>query len=231
MKLSSSLAQTKVLAILRTACACLINIQLLLAAGAAQRNTAPPDHPAHLQRGVNVGRFLDGTLQDDSYKCCAYEDLALIKRIGCDHIRILVEPGQLLDFSKPATIEGRSLVALDKIVGDCTTLKIGVILSVALDEDRFKDKLGSDYAFGGQFTTFWKTFARHYSQAQFPPELIFFEIKNEPGLNEDFTDAKWSEIQANLVAVIRDVATEHDYCDWRSKIRSHGFVSLAAFGG
>ena len=212
MKLPSSLAQLKVLAILRTACACLINIQLLVATGAAQDQThaGPPAHPAHLQHGVNVGRFLDGTLQDDSYKCCNLEDLRLIKRIGFDHIRILVEPGQLFDFSNPATLAGKSLDALDKIVGDCVTLRMGVILAIALDEDRFKNKLGSDDVFGGQFTSFWRSFASHYSKLQFPPDLISFEIKNEPGLNErDLTDAKWSEIQANLVAVVRDAAKQN----------------------
>ena len=117
MKLSSYLAQSKVLPLLRTACACLINIQLLLATGAAQTNVGPKARPAHLQRGVNVGRFLDGTLQNDSYKCCILEDLALIRKIGFDHIRILVEPGQLFEFNKPATVEGNSFDALDKIVG------------------------------------------------------------------------------------------------------------------
>jgi len=210
MKLSSYLAQSKVLALLRTACACLINIQLLVATGAAQTNAGPTARPAHLQRSVNVGRFLDGTLQNDSYKCCALEELGLIKTIGFDHIRILVEPGQLFDFSKPAAIEGKSLDALDKIVGDCVTLRMRVILAIALDEDRFKNKLGSDDGFAGQFTSFWRTFASHYSKPQFSPALIFFEIKNEPGLNEnDLTDAKWSELQANLVAVVREAAKQN----------------------
>lgn len=48
---------------------CLVAIQSPVA-GMAQR---------HLQHGVNVGRFLDGVLQNDSYKCCKPEDIRLIK--------------------------------------------------------------------------------------------------------------------------------------------------------
>ena len=179
---------------------CLVAIQSLVAE-MAQR---------HLQHGVNVGRFLDGALQNDSYKCCKLEDISLIQKMGFDHVRILVEPGRMFDFSQPAAIEGDSLKALDKIVGDCVTLQMGVILAMALDEDRFKDKLEKDAAFATQLANFWRSFARHYSATEFPPELIFFEVKNEPGLNEkDLSDAQWSAIQAELVAAIRGSAAKN----------------------
>ena len=179
---------------------CLVAIQSPVA-GMAQR---------HLQHGVNVGRFLDGVLQNDSYKCCKPEDIRQIQKIGFDHIRVLVEPGRMFDFSQPAAIEGDSLKALDKIVGDCVSLQMGVILAIALDEDRFRDKLGKDAVFATQFANFWRSFARHYSANEFPPELISFEVKNEPGLNEkDLSDVQWSAIEAELVAAIRGSAAKN----------------------
>jgi aryl-phospho-beta-D-glucosidase BglC (GH1 family) len=177
---------------------------------AAQTTTAPPVHLAHLQRGVNVGRFLDGTLQNDSYKCCTLQDIAQIKKIGFDHIRILIEPGSLFDLTKPDLIDGKSLEDLDTIVRSCVKQETGIILAIALDEDRFKDKLGKDDTFAVKFAEFWRSLAQHYSAPEFPIDLIFFEVKNEPGLNEaDLTDAQWAGIQTKLVAAIRHGASQN----------------------
>jgi endoglucanase len=163
----------------------------------------------HLRHGVNVGRFLDGTLQNAD-RCCKPEDIRLIKQMGFDHIRILVELGHRFDFTLSGTIAADSFTELDRIVGACVRVNMGVVLAIALDDDRFKDKLGKDDVFARQFVDFWRSFAKHYSSKEFPPELIFFEVKNEPGLNEkDLGDAQWSGIQARLVAAIRDSTTKN----------------------
>jgi len=178
--------------------------QLLLSTCVAQRAFVPP---VLLRPGINLGRFLDG-VKVTSHPCCEKKDLDIINNMGFKHVRILVQPGQMFNFTNPSAIEGKSLQALDEIVNYCvTTLKVGVILSIDLDEDRFKDKLTTDKDFPGQFSVFWESFARHYSQPQFPADLIFFETKNEPGLNENsLTDAQWRDIQANLAMQIRTVA-------------------------
>ena len=172
---------------------------------AAQSASVPP---ALLKPGINVGRFLDG-VKDASHPCCDAKDLDIIHKMGFQHIRILVEPGQMFDVSNPAAIESASLHALDNVVAYCVKLRVGVILAIALDEDRFKDKLITDKDFPGQFTLFWESFARHYSE-QFPPDFIFFETKNEPGQNEKgMTDSQWRVIQANLVVQIRKSAKQN----------------------
>lgn len=195
---------------------CLIAISLLLVARSVAQTRVPPSHLANLHRGVNVGRFRDGTLENDSYKCCEMRDVDLIRQIGFDHIRVLVEPGLMFDFNKPGLIPGKSLDSLDKLVQNCVSRQegrkpVGIILAVTLDEftlgqPRFRNKLGSDPSFPDKLAAFWQGFANHYSTSD-SSDLVFFEVLNEPGLNEYLTDMQWAVIQAKLADAIRRGAT------------------------
>jgi hypothetical protein len=173
-----------------------------------------------LQHGVNVGRFLDGKLENDSYKCCELQDLDFIRQIGFDHIRVLVEPGSMFDFNKRGLIHGTSLERLDNLVHNCVSRQngrqpLGIILAITLDEvvrdrPRFKDKLSDPMSnFLPEFADFWRDLAEHYAGPDYPSDLVFFEILNEPGQNESLKDEQWAGIQATLVDNIRKGATDN----------------------
>ena len=134
---------------------------LLIAAGAAQ--TAPL---AHLQHGVNIGRFMDGKLENDSFGCCDQDKVKTIREMGFDHLRVLIKPGLMFDFNKRGIVEGKSLDLLDQLVGNCVTLKVGIILSIALDEDRFQKKLGNDNDFTAKPHRFLESPGRALFQSQ-----------------------------------------------------------------
>ena len=189
----------------------LISLHLLLVPGSsAQTDLTPPSLIAHLQHGVNIGRFLDGSLENDSYSCCTEKDIADLRSVGFDHIRVLVQPGLMFDLNQPGLIAGKSLSALDQIVRNCMSQRLGIILAIALDEPRFRDKLAGDDAFVAKLADFWKSLANHYASAEYQSDLVFFEVLNEPGLNEpDLRDERWSGIQAKLAAAIRQGA-EHN---------------------
>jgi aryl-phospho-beta-D-glucosidase BglC (GH1 family) len=188
---------------------CLFCFPLLLTAAAnAQTPGVPSSHLDHLHRGVNIGRFSDKGLENDP--CCKTKaDVAVIQSMGFDHVRIIVKPKSMADFSKPITaIGGQSLLDLDSIVQNFVDAKVGVILAITLDstKDEFpdiKDKLGNDKStFDDYFGDFWKCFASRYSTHS---DLVFFETLNEP----DLDDTTWSRLQEKLVTKIRDGAAQN----------------------
>jgi endoglucanase len=183
---------------------------VLVTAAVAQISSVPPSHLAHLKHGINIGRFHDGFLENDSYKCCTIQDIARIKKIGFDHIRAIVKPGLMVDFSNPAAISGKSLDALDTLVRNCVSQHVGIILAVGLEEGRFVGKLDKDDDFVAKFADFWRALAKHYTASEYPSDSVFFEILNEPGLNEPgLTDKQWYGIQAKLADAIRESAKEN----------------------
>ncbi len=177
----------------------------------------------HLKHGINIGRFLDGTVDNPGIsqcvtnhdtKSCTYA-VTTINALGVDHVRILFEPGQMLDLTRPGLVEGTSLRALDSLVSQFVNQQVAVILALSLDEPRFNNKLGKDPQFLESLKTFWTAIASHYARL-YSPELLFFEVLNEPGLNEpDLTFEQWSGtgaagggIQAALIRAIRAGASQ-----------------------
>lgn len=191
---------------------------LSLVAGSAAQSPVPASRLAHLKHGINIGRFLDGTVDNPGISQCISNHgadctytVASIKALGVDHVRILLEPGQMLDLAKPGLVAGTSLQALDALIGDFVNQQVAVILALSLDEPRFKNELGKDPQFFESLKAFWTQLAGHYAQP-YSPELLFFEVLNEPGLDEpDLTFEQWSGpkpppeggIQAALIQAIR----------------------------
>src|SRR5579871_6634847 len=171
----------------------------------AQSASVPGSRVAALQHGVNLGRFHDGIFENDGYACCSEDDLKLVHKLGFDHVRILLVPGKIFDSLKPEAIHGPTLDQLDTTVRNCLQAGLSVILAMSLEEDRFKGKLGSDDNFAADFAVFWKALAAHYSTSGFPADRLFFEILNEP----DIENNQWSEIQTRLAAAIRQGAKEN----------------------
>jgi aryl-phospho-beta-D-glucosidase BglC (GH1 family) len=77
-------------------------------------------------------------------------------------------------------------------------------LAVILDiqpESAFKNRLAKDDGFVEQFGNFWRALAKHYQGLD--PNLVFFEILNEPEMQDRY---RWAGIQAKLAAAIREGA-------------------------
>jgi endoglucanase len=198
---------------------------VLVALGPAQTTSVPPSHLANLSHGVNVGRFLNGKFENDSIKCCEMSDIDYMQRIGFDHIRVLVEPGDMFDFNKRGLISGPSLDALDKLVHNCVSRQNGrkpvaIILAITLDEftseqkPRFRNKLTDlNSNFVPELADFWQGLAHHYSTSDYPSDFVFFEVLNEPGQNEPLSgpgsDQQWASIQATLAGAIRRGASDN----------------------
>lgn len=179
----------------------LFALVLFSAASAAQNKP----QLAHLHHGINIsGWFAQATdpkafTKDYLQSRITKDDIALIKSMGFDHVRLSVDPRPMFNPRAAEQIPSEYLTYLDDAVKMITGNGLAIILDIQPD-DGFKAKLADD-DFVEQFADFWRALARHYSA--YDPGVMFFEILNEPELRDRY---RWMGIQAKLAAAIREGA-------------------------
>lgn len=188
---------------MRIACrvACLF---LLLTAALAQNipNTS------HLRHGINASEWFaqvydpKGYTKEHFQTYITAQDVALIKSMGFDHVRLSVNPQPMFNSGHADQLPAEYLSYLDAAVKMVLNQGLAVILDVHPESD-FKARLAND-DFVEQFADFWRALARHYSTND--PNLMFFEILNEPEMRDRF---RWSGMQVKLATAIREGAPRH----------------------
>ena len=159
----------------------------------------------HLRRGINASEWFAQSAGDYSAartnRYTDAQDIALMARLGFDHVRLSIDAVPLEQ--SPLGREGLNadfLVRLDRAVD--TMLADGLAVEIDLHpEDSFKQQLRSSDDAVDRLTLLWRRLAAHYATRD--PERVFFEILNEPEVNDPY---RWAGIQARLAAAIRDSA-------------------------
>jgi endoglucanase len=158
----------------------------------------------HLRHGINAsGWFAQRGNYPAEYtdRYIDAADIALMARLGFDHVRLSIDAvplqaalggyhGQNDDF----------LARLDKAVDTMLGDGLAVIIDVHPNDD-YKQRMRSDNEAVERFTMLWRKLAAHYAGRD--PERVFFEILNEPEINDPY---RWSGIQARAAAAIREAA-------------------------
>jgi aryl-phospho-beta-D-glucosidase BglC (GH1 family) len=178
---------------------------------------------AHLRRGVNLSGWYAQASDYSVARLASYDnaaDFKLIRELGCDHVRLSINPEPLLvndtpppplamaDLDKPisttATLALRpeAMARLDETIRQITAAGLVVILDVhpqeAWEKTVFTDE-GTP-----QFLYFWRGFARHFAGTD--PETVYFEVLNEP---HAVITPRWASEQARAIAIIRKEAPQH----------------------
>jgi aryl-phospho-beta-D-glucosidase BglC (GH1 family) len=172
-------------------------------------SSVPPTRLSHLQRGVNLSEWFAQVNDPRGYTREHFEshttaaDIALIRSLGFDHVRLSVNPEPMFTRGNAAVIPAEYLAQVDRAVNLMVSQGLAVIIDIH-PESEFKGRLARDDGFAEQFVDFWRALARHYSA--FNPELVFLEILNEPEQTDRF---RWIGIQAKLASVIRQNAPQH----------------------
>ena len=130
-------------------------------------------------------------------------DIALIKAMGFDHVRLSINPQPMLREGEADAIQPELLGYLDEAVRSILANGLAVILDIH-PEVEFKTRLAKDDGFVERFGDFWRAFAKHYSALD--TKLVFFEILNEPELQDRY---RWAGMQAKLAAAIREGAPQN----------------------
>ena len=161
----------------------------------------------HLKRGINASIWFSQHAYDYSAHHTDTEttadDIATMAKLGFDNVRVSIDPvpleqsfeghGQYADF----------LARLDKAVD--TILANGMAVQIDLHpEPAFKQAVKTTGDGVDRFVTLWRKLAAHYADRD--PERVFFEVMNEPEVNDGY---RWAGIQARAAAAIREVAPKH----------------------
>jgi aryl-phospho-beta-D-glucosidase BglC (GH1 family) len=184
-------------------------LSLATAPPLAQGASLATRRAAHLRFGINLSEWFAQVYDPKGYTKEHFEtwttaqDIALIKAMNFDHVRLSVNPQPMFRRNQADRIPADYLAYLDAAVKMILDQGLAVILDMHPESD-FKQKLVADDSFVEQFEDFWRAFARHYSNTN--PDLVFFEILNEPEFRDRY---RWEGVQSRLAAAIREGAPAH----------------------
>jgi endoglucanase len=175
----------------------------------AQDSSLAYRRAAHLRYGINLSEWFAQVYDPKGYTKEHFEtwntaqDIALIKAMNFDHVRLSINPQPMFHRNQADRIPADYLAYLDAAVKMILDHGLAVILDMHPDSD-FKQKLVADDSFVEQFEDFWRGFAHHYSGTN--PDLVFFEVLNEPEFRDRY---RWEGVQSRLAAAIREGAPVH----------------------
>ena len=158
----------------------------------------------HLRRGINTSAWF---AQQGHYPAAQANsfidahDIALMARMGFDHVRLAIDPVPLEAAMEPDPgSDADYLARLDRAVDTLLNNGLSVIIDIHANDDYKQQLRNSDDAVD-RFTMLWRKLAAHYATRN--PDRIFFEVLNEPELNDSY---RWAGIQARVAAAIRQAA-------------------------
>jgi endoglucanase len=163
----------------------------------------------YLQHGINASEWFAqvydkrGYTREHFQAWTTAEDIALIKSMGFDHVRLSVNPQPMFNEREPNKLSPEYLEYLDAAVKMILDHGLAVVIDMHPESD-FKARLTKDDDFVEEFADFWRALAQHYST--WDADRVFFEVLNEP----EFTDRyRWLGVQAKLAVAIREGAPAH----------------------
>src|SRR5947207_1799993 len=176
---------------------------------AETNNSVAQRRAAHLRHGINLSEWFAQVYDPKGYTkehligWVTADDIALIKSMGFDHVRLSVNPEPMMRHNMANHIPPDYLSYLDGAVKMILDHGLAVIIDMH-PESEFKARLVQHDDFVEQFSDFWRAIAQHYSS--YDPETVYFEILNEPEFRDRY---RWAGVQGKLAAAIREGAPQH----------------------
>jgi endoglucanase len=170
------------------------------------QSAVPASRLARLRHGINLSHWF---AQSGDYSKAhleshtTAEDIALIKSIGFDHVRLTVEPAPLFNGEDPGRLKVEYLKYLDHALDLILAQRLAVIVDIH-PSDEFKVKLNSNDRQIEAFGKFWRALAQHLATRD--PERVFLEVINEPMVEDGY---RWFGMQGKLISAIRSGAPRH----------------------
>src|ERR1700690_3187020 len=177
----------------------------------AQNSTADSRGLAHaravrLAHGINTSQWFAQVYESKGYTrehfegWTTAEDIALIKSMGFDHVRLSVNPQPIFSPNRANEINADYLGLLDAAVKMILDQGLAVVIDIHPESD-FKERLTKSDDAVQQLSDFWRALAQHY--ASWDVERVFFEIMNEPEVSDRY---RWYGVESKLAAAIREGA-------------------------
>lgn len=160
----------------------------------------------HLKHGINASQWF---AQSGDYSAKATDsytddaDIALMAKLGFDHVRLSIDPMPLTMSMYAPPGKNDFLPRLDLAVDTMLANGLAVIIDVHPAED-YKQRLRNEDGAVDRFTMLWRRLAAH--EANRDPNMVFFEIMNEPEISDGY---RWAGIQERVAGAIREAAPHH----------------------
>jgi endoglucanase len=155
----------------------------------------------HLRHGINASEWFAQSANDYSAaRTNSYtddSDIALMAKLGFDNVRLSIDPVPL---EQGLDHQGQYSDFLDRLDHAVDTM-IANGLAVQVDihpEEAFKQQVKNSNDGVERFVMLWRRLAAHYANRN--PDLVFFEVMNEPEVTDPY---RWAGIQAAAAAAIR----------------------------
>jgi endoglucanase len=162
----------------------------------------------HLRHGINASEWF---AQNPGHYSAADTnantddaDIALMAQIGFDNVRLSIDPAPLEQ--QPRGKEGLNadfLRRLDHAVDQMLAKGMAVQIDIHPESD-YKKRVSTTGDGVDRFVQMWRKLAAHYADRN--PDLVFFEVMNEP---EERDPYRWAGVQARAAAAIRQVAPKN----------------------
>src|SRR5437016_7561635 len=145
-----------------------VSVLFVAQAGYGQSNSEPgiaQRHAQHLRHGINLSEWFAQVYDQKGYTKEHFEawtttqDIALIKAMGFDHVRLSVNPQPMFRRGQADRIPEDYLGYLDTAVQMILGHGLAVIIDVHPESD-FKQKLSTDDSFVEQFAAYWRAAER-----------------------------------------------------------------------
>jgi endoglucanase len=157
----------------------------------------------HLRHGINASVWF--ALSPGTYSAARTNsytddsDIALMAQLGFDNVRLSIDAWPLekgfFDHDDTNFI-GRLDHAVDQMLAKGMAVQIDIH-----PESDYKKRVSTSSDGVERFVMLWRKLAAHYADRN--PDLVFFEIMNEP---EERDPYRWAGVQAREARAIREVA-------------------------
>jgi aryl-phospho-beta-D-glucosidase BglC (GH1 family) len=159
----------------------------------------------HLRHGINASEWFAQSPQDYSVaRTTRYTDdadIALMAKLGFDNVRLSIDSAPLE--KGPLGQDGLNedfIARLDHAVDTMLANQMAVQIDVHPESD-YKTRIRDTSEGVERFAMLWRKLAAHYATRN--PEMVFFEIMNEPEVRDP---NRWAGVQGRAAAAIREVA-------------------------
>jgi hypothetical protein len=170
------------------------------------QSEVPASRLARLRHGINLSHWFAQAADYSKAHLESHttaEDIALIRSIGFDHVRLPFEPAPLFNGENPEKLNAEYLKYLDNALDLILAQGLAVIVDIHPSEE-FKVRLNSNDRQIEAFSKFWRALAQHLSTRD--PERVFLEVINEPMVEDGY---RWFGMQGKLISAIRSGAPQH----------------------
>ena len=161
----------------------------------------------HLQHGINASIWFAQSPGNYSVErlrsFTTSDDIALIHQLGFDHVRLSIDADPLLPWLRNPEVPTPFVTELDRAVKTMLDQQLAVIIDIH-PESHYKAELLKGTEGVEHFAGLWRALAKHFATTD--PDLVFFEIMNEPEQDDSY---RWQGIESFVAGQIRQSASNH----------------------